>query len=61
VSWTSRSAETATYDRVIALHKEGLKPNDIASELDVNKSTVSRRLRVFVHCPACFSVRQPGV
>jgi hypothetical protein len=44
-SWTWRSAETATYDRVIALHKEGLKPNDIASELEVNKSTVSRHLR----------------
>lgn len=43
--WAWRNAETATYDRVVTLHKEGLRPNEIASELEINKSTVSRHLR----------------
>lgn len=43
--WTWRSAEMATYDRVVALHNEGLKPGEIVAELEVNKSTVSRHLR----------------
>jgi hypothetical protein len=43
--WTWRTVEASTYDRVLALAKEGLKPGDIAAELDVNKSTVSRHMR----------------
>lgn len=43
--WTWRTVEASTYDRVLALAKEGLRPNDIAAELDVNKSTVSRHMR----------------
>lgn len=43
--WTWRTVEASTFDRVVALAKEGLKPNDIAAELDCNKSTVSRHLR----------------
>ena len=43
--WTWRTVESSTYDRVVALSKEGLKPNEICVELDINKSTVSRHLR----------------
>lgn len=44
-SWTWRTVEASTYDRVVALAREGLKPNEIATELEINKSTVSRHLR----------------
>jgi len=43
--WTWRTVEASTYDRVIALANEGLKQNEIAAELEINKSTVSRHLR----------------
>ncbi len=43
--WTWRTVEASTYDRVVALAKEGLKPGEIAAELEINKSTVSRHLR----------------
>jgi putative DNA primase/helicase len=43
--WTWRTVEASTYDRVVALAREGLRPGDIAAELEVNKSTVSRHLR----------------
>ena len=43
--WTWRSVEDSTFDRVAELADEGLKPGEIASELGVNKSTVSRHLR----------------
>ncbi len=43
--WTWRTVEASTYERVLALAKEGLKANEIATELEVNKSTVSRHLR----------------
>lgn len=43
--WTWRTVESSTYDRVIALTKEGLSPGEICAELDINKSTVSRHLR----------------
>ncbi len=42
--WTWRTVEASTYDRVLTLAKEGLKQNEIASELAINKSTVSRHL-----------------
>lgn len=44
-AWTWRTVEASTYDRVVDLVKEGLKPGEIAAELDINKSTVSRHLR----------------
>lgn len=44
-SWFWRTAENSTFDRVVDLHREGLKPNEIATELEVNKSTISRHLR----------------
>jgi putative DNA primase/helicase len=43
--WTWRTVEASTFDRVVALTKEGLKPGEIVAELEVNKSTVSRHLR----------------
>lgn len=43
--WTWRTAEASTYDRVVALAREGLKPGEICTELEINKSTVSRHLR----------------
>ena len=43
--WTWRTVESSTYDRIVALTKEGLKPNEICVELEINKSTVSRHLR----------------
>jgi hypothetical protein len=43
--WTWSTVESSTYERVVALTKEGLKPSEICAELDINKSTVSRHLR----------------
>jgi hypothetical protein len=43
--WTYRTVEASTYDRVVALAKEGLSQSEIAAELDINKSNVSRHMR----------------
>lgn len=43
--WTWKTAENSTFDRVVSLANEGLKPSEIATELAVNKSTVSRHMR----------------
>jgi DNA-binding transcriptional ArsR family regulator len=43
--WRWRTVESSTFDRVVDLANEGLRPNEIAVELEVNKSTVSRHLR----------------
>jgi hypothetical protein len=45
VSWTWRSVEESTFDRVVGLANDGLKPGEIAAELGVNKSQVSRHLK----------------
>jgi len=44
-TWTWCTVEASTYDRVVALAKEGLKQSEICIELDINKSNVSRHLR----------------
>lgn len=44
-SWLVRTVEDSTIDRVVALAKEGLSQKEIADELEVNKSTVSRHFR----------------
>ena len=44
-TWTYRTVEASTYDRVVALAKEGLSQSEIAAEFELNKSTVSRHLR----------------
>jgi len=43
--WTWRKLELATFDKVVSLANEGLTPVDIAEQLDVNKSTVSRHMK----------------
>jgi putative DNA primase/helicase len=44
-TWTWRTVEASTFDRVVALANEGLKQSEIADELKINKSNVSRHLR----------------
>lgn len=43
--WSWRTAENSNYLRVLNLAKDGLKPSEIAEELGLNKSNVSRNLR----------------
>ncbi|TMH00694.1 MAG: ArsR family transcriptional regulator [Betaproteobacteria bacterium] len=43
--WTWRTVEDTMAHRVVALHDEGFKPGEIAAELEINKSTVSRHLK----------------
>lgn len=43
--WKWKTVDASTYERVATLAKEGLRPNEIAAELEINKSTVSRHLR----------------
>lgn len=43
--WTTQDLALRTYDRVIELAKDGLRPGDIAIEIGCNKSTVSRHLK----------------
>lgn len=40
--WITKSIEESTYDKVVTMLNDGMSQNDIAIELDVNKSTVSR-------------------
>ena len=40
--WLSRTVEASTFEKVAALLSEGMTQRDIAEELGVNKSTVSR-------------------
>lgn len=44
-AWTWRPVEQSTQDRVVALANEGLSQKEIAEELGVNKSNVSRAMR----------------
>jgi len=44
-AWTWSTVEASTFDRVVSLAREGLKPGEIATELEINKSTVSRHMR----------------
>lgn len=43
--WLSKPLEQSTYEKVITLTQEGLKPFEITQELEINKSTVSRHLK----------------
>jgi DNA-binding transcriptional ArsR family regulator len=43
--WTWSTTEDSTFDRVVALQRDGLRPSDIVAELDINKSSVSRHLK----------------
>lgn len=44
-TWTCRTVEASTFDRVVALANDGLTPGEIATELEINKSSVSRHQR----------------
>jgi len=43
-NWTKQSLDDNTFNRAIKLSKEGLSGAEIARELDVNRSTISRHL-----------------
>lgn len=43
--WRTRTVENSTFDRVVALLNEGMSQNDIATELGINKSSVSRHAK----------------
>lgn len=43
--WKWSTVEASTYERVVLLANEGLRPAEIAGELDINKSTVSRHMK----------------
>ncbi|GMU73560.1 MAG: hypothetical protein AMXMBFR42_30130 [Burkholderiales bacterium] len=43
--WTCSTVEEGTFERVVALSADGLKPGEVADELGINKSTVSRHLK----------------
>lgn len=43
--WTSERLEDSRDTKIIQLNREGLSQSDIAEELGVNKSTVSRRMK----------------
>jgi len=45
MSWTTRSIEQTTLDKVVMLFNEGIKQNDIAEELGIDKSNVSRHIK----------------
>jgi putative DNA primase/helicase len=45
MSWNPRSIEHATFDKVVTLFNDGVKQNDIAEELGIDKSNVSRHVK----------------
>jgi len=44
-TWTWSTLEASTFERVADLAREGLAPGEIAAELALHKSSVSRHLR----------------
>ena len=44
-TWIFSSVEDSTYDRVVTLANEGMSQKEIAEELDINKSNVSRHIK----------------
>jgi hypothetical protein len=44
-AWTHQDLSESTFDLVAGLAREGLSGTEIANELEVNKSTVSRHLK----------------
>ena len=43
--WTWRDVEEGTFERVVDLANDGLRPGEIANELGIHKSRVSRHLK----------------
>ena len=44
-TWSFQDLSETTFDLVVELHRDGLKPIEITNELEVNRSTVSRHLK----------------
>lgn len=44
-AWVTRSVADSTYDRIVELANDGLRQSEIAVELAINRSTVSRHFR----------------
>lgn len=45
MTWVTRTVEDSTFDRVVELMNDGLSQKDVAAELNINKSTVSRSVK----------------
>lgn len=45
IQWKTTPLEESTYQKVISLKNDGISQNDIADELGINKSTVSRHVK----------------
>ncbi len=45
MTWETRTVEDSTFDRVVELMNDGLTQKDVATELNINKSTVSRSVK----------------
>ena len=43
--WTWKSLEASTFEKVCRLNNEGMSQGEIADELEINKSTVSRHVK----------------
>lgn len=43
--WVSTSLDLSNYDKIVSLYNDGLSQIDIAEELNINKSTVSRNIK----------------
>lgn len=45
MAWHTRTVEDSTFDRVVGLLNEGMSQNEVANELNINKSSVSRHAK----------------
>ncbi len=45
ITWRIQTVEASTFDKVVQMLNEGMKQYEIATELGINKSTVSRHAR----------------
>lgn len=43
--WVTRPVEESNFDKIVSLMNEGLSQKEVAVELDLNKSTISRAVR----------------
>ncbi len=45
MSWSTHSIEQTALDKVVTLFNDGVKQNDIAEEIGIDKSNVSRHIK----------------
>jgi putative DNA primase/helicase len=45
ITWRTRTVDDSNFDKVVSLLNEGIKQGDIAAELGINKSNVSRHTK----------------